>query len=260
MQYDPVKNNVMSLINKAPFVRKIFHFALDRLILRQMYVKNMIQLCYPKDSPIFLYDAGAGFCQFSDFVLSKWKNSQVVALDLKAEFLQSYKSYAYQKYGCRFQYVIGDLTEYITKDKCNLILAIDILEHIANDIKVLENFSVSLESGGKLIISTPSDTDVAARFTAEHVRPGYNIEDLKFKLQKAGFKIINVKHSYGFYGKLSWILSMKIPLTLLSISKIMFLILPVYYLILYPLIYVLMLIDCKAKNKSGSGLIVLAEK
>lgn len=260
MLYDPIKNKILSLVKTAPFLRKLFFFSLDRLLLRQMYVKNSIKSLYLSDYTLMLYDAGSGFCQYSDFVLSRWKKSEVFALDLKTDYLIDYNSYAISNYGNRFKYIAGDLTEYVTEEKYNLILAIDILEHIEDDIKVLQNFYQSLSLGGKLIVSSPSDTDEAAKFTSEHVRPGYSMDDIKMKLLKAGFRVIESKHSYGHWGKLSWLLSMKTPLSMLSLSKLFFVLLPIYYLIMYPLIYVLMIADYHTNNKQGTGIIIIAEK
>jgi hypothetical protein len=53
---------------------------------------------------------------------------------------------------------------------------------------------------------------------------------------------------------------MKKPLQLIAISKLMILLLPVYYIFTYPLAWLLMQVDIRMDNKSGNGLIVVAEK
>ncbi|MFO7660664.1 MAG: class I SAM-dependent methyltransferase, partial [Candidatus Cloacimonadaceae bacterium] len=155
----------------------MFFLLLDMLFLRQWYVKKQIRLLLKKNSSLRFYDAGAGFCQYSDYILTSYRNSSVLALDLKEDYLKEYAGYAEQKYPDRFSWICADLVEYIPSDRFNLIAAIDILEHIENDVKVLENFYQCLADGGKLIISTPSTLDETARFTAEHVRPGYAEEE-----------------------------------------------------------------------------------
>lgn len=260
MQYDPIKNKIASLIEIFPFLRKTFFTALDFILLRQWYVKKYIKKYYPPGAGIRFYDGGAGFCQYSDFILSGWKESTVFALDLKTDYVESYAHYATQYYGKRFRWTGGDLVTYQPVKKYNLIAAIDILEHIEDDRQVLANFFECLEPGGKLIISTPSDKDEAARFTAEHVRPGYDPDDLREKLLSAGFTIRDFIYSYGRWGKLSWILAMKVPLKMLSVSKGMAIALAIYYTALYPLIYLLMKLDMKANNRIGNGIIVVAER
>lgn len=260
MQYDPVKNVLMRSIKLLPGLRKVFFLFIDLLFLRQWYVKRAIRKTSKKDSGLRFYDAGAGFCQYSDYILSRYKNSSVLASDLKEDYLQDFAVYANHKYPERFAWICADLVEYIPEGKYDLIVAIDILEHIENDLQVLRNFHSCLVPGGKLIISTPSDQDEAAKFTAEHVRPGYSEQELKSKLTSTGFAINQFKHSYGKWGKLSWELAIKLPITMLSYSNLLLLVLPIYYLCLYPLIYMLMCLDINSYNKQGNGIIIIAEK
>lgn len=260
MHYDPIKDIVEAIMKRFPFVRKLFFLMLDLLFLRQWYVKRAIRKYFPKNQSIRFYDAGAGFCQYSDFILSNWIDSKVLALDLKSDYLNEYSKYALRNYNNRFEKVCEDLVTYTPDKSFNLILAIDILEHIVDDFQVLSNFNQCLDNYGKLIISTPSDKDFAADFVTEHVRSGYNKEDILYKLNQSGFQILSFKYSYGKLGKIAWVLSMKLPMLMLSISKYMVLVLAIYYLCLYPLIYLLMLIDINTDNKSGNGIIIVAEK
>jgi SAM-dependent methyltransferase len=260
MQYDPIKDILFRAVTRYPYLRKVFFFLLDRLFLRQWYVKKHITRLFAKHDKIDFYDAGAGFCQYSDFILSKYPGSHVLALDLKDKYLKNYAMYADKKFQGRFDWISEDLVTYVPDVESNLVIAIDILEHIENDVQALRNMYLALSGGGKLIISTPSETDEAARFTSEHVRPGYAMIDLIGKLKKTGFEILISEYSYGRWGKISWILGIKTPLLLVSYSKIMLLLLPIYYLCLYPIVYLLMLGDINGSNKTGNGIIVVAEK
>jgi hypothetical protein len=141
------------------------------------------------------------------------------------------------------------------------------MEHILEDEQVFRNFQASMKKGGMLLISTPSDqggSDVneedASSFIEEHVRNGYNSKEIEDKLYKAGFSEAEARYSYGGPGKLSWKLSMKYPIKMLGISKIFFLVLPFYYLIAYPVSFILNYIDVNSKHRTGTGLIVKAWK
>ncbi len=260
MKYDPVKNLVFSAVRSFPGLRKLFFKALDMLFLRQWYVKKKMALSFDMEQKINFYDAGAGFCQYSDYILKHWMHSKVFALDLKTDYLKDYAISAEQNYPQRFKWIEGDLVLYKPETKFNLVAAIDILEHIEDDKQVLKNFFDCMIPGGKLIISTPSNLDEAAKFTAEHVRPGYAPEELKSKLLQAGFIIESLEFSYGKLGKLSWLFAMKYPLTLLSHSKLLIVLLPIYYLLLYPFIFWLMKKDINSLNVKGNGLIAVAQK
>jgi SAM-dependent methyltransferase len=260
MQYDPIKDILFRAVTRYPYLRKVFFFLLDKLFLRQWYVKKHITRLMAKLDKIDFYDAGAGFCQYSDFVLSNYSDSHVLALDLKDDYLKDYAKYADEKFPGRFNWISEDLVTYKPGNIFNLVVAIDILEHIEDDVQAMKNMYLALSAGGKLIISTPSETDEAARFTSEHVRPGYAMKDLIGKLKQTGFEILISEYSYGRWGRISWKLGIKLPLLLVSYSKLLLLLLPIYYLCLYPIIYLLMLVDISSSNKTGNGIIIVAEK
>ena len=232
---------------------------MDMLLLRQWYVKREIKKYFPKDKPVRFYDAGAGFGQYSYFILKYFKNTKVHAVDLKTDYMDSFARYAVKHNLQDFTAQQADLTAYVPKDKFSLILAIDILEHIENDEQVLRNFRQVLDKNGKLIISSPSTFDESAKFTEEHVRPGYSKEEIISKLENAGFKIVSFDYSYGKWGHIAWLLSMKYPMNMLGKSKLFFLLLPIYYLLFYPLSALFMLCDLNMKIKTGTGIIVVAE-
>lgn len=254
MQYDPIKDIFNKAISFFPPFRRLFFGAMDLLLLRQRYVKKEIRK-YLNDGDLF-YDAGAGFCQYSDFVLKNYPKSKVFAVDLKDDYLREYSLHA----GDRFYFKHADLQEFIPKKKYKMAIAIDILEHILNDEAAISNIYQALAAGGTLIISSPSDLDEAARFTAEHVRPGYGKEELESKLGAAGFEIIDIYYSYGKYGALSWKILIQRPLKMLRVNKFFAFLLPFYYIIFYPIAELLMQIDIRLNNKSGNGLIAIARK
>ena len=53
---------------------------------------------------------------------------------------------------------------------------------------------------------------------------------------------------------------MKYPILLANISKVFLLVLPVYYLLVYPLCYFLNWADVKGTHATGTGLVVICKK
>jgi SAM-dependent methyltransferase len=160
-----------------------------------------------------------------------------------------------------------DLTELKEAESFNLILSVDVMEHIKEDELVFRNFCRALKPGGSLLISTPSDkggSDVHDEgdksFIEEHVRNGYGIGEISKKLETSGFKRINASYTYGTPGGISWHLSMKYPVEMLGISKLFFLVMPFYYLIIFPVALFLNFLDVSMIHKSGTGLLVIAGK
>ncbi|MDD3562381.1 MAG: class I SAM-dependent methyltransferase [Candidatus Cloacimonetes bacterium] len=254
MHYNPIKDSLAERIKLFPALRRLFYRALDLLLLRQRYVKAEIER-YFRDGMRF-YDAGAGFCQYSDFVLKNYPNSRVLATDLKTEYLRQYSFTS----GPRFSYMNGDLQVFRPKHQYDMAIAIDILEHIEDDVAVIKNIHSSLSNEGIFIISTPSRSDPAAHFTAEHVRPGYDKGELEKKLLDSGFEIVSSAYSYGFFGALSWRLMIKYPLMLWGKTKLWAPIIALWYFLLLPVSELLMRLDMLRTNSSGTGIIIVARK
>ncbi|MBT3755483.1 MAG: class I SAM-dependent methyltransferase [Candidatus Cloacimonetes bacterium] len=259
MQYDKVKDKLAKIIDKYSVFRKLFYLLLDMLLLRQWYVKREIKKYFTVGNSLRFYDAGAGFGQYSYFILKHFKKATIHAVDLKTDYMDSFAKYAKKIGWNSFTAKQADLVGYTPKESFDLIIAIDILEHIEDDEQVLRNFREVLDKGGKLIISSPSNFDESAKFTEEHVRPGYSKEEIYSKLERAGFSIRSFEYSYGKFGQIYWKLALKYPLSLISKSKILAILLPIYYIIFYPIAFSFMLLDYYNKNKIGTGIIVVAE-
>lgn len=269
MNYDPIKRSLGNVFNSSPVLRKLFYILLDILLLRAWHIKKQIRIwskSAPKDAQII--DAGAGFGQYVYFMSSLQSQWKITGIDLKSEQVADCNAFFTQiERNKQVLYVEGDLTSYIAEKPANLILCVDVMEHILEDVTVFKNFYASLQSGGMVLISTPSDQggsdvheDDDHSFVGEHVRDGYNIDEIKVKLQSAGFTSVESYYSYGTPGKISWKLSMKFPILMVNLTSISFLILPFYYLIVFPWCLVLNYFDLIGKHKSGTGLIVKAFK
>lgn len=273
MQYDPVKRQLGSVFNRSPFLRKVFYGMLDLLLLRAWHVHEelrgwvRLRRAQPDSTGVHIYDAGAGYGQYTYWLSGFNKGWRITALDVKEEQVADCNTFfqAIGRPNVRFE--VGDVTKYTNAGAFDLVVCVDVMEHILEDEAALRCYSTSLKPDGMLIISTPSDqggSDVhdegEGSFIEEHVRDGYNIEDLKAKCLRNGFNKVEARFSYGTPGKISWRLSMKWPLLMLNTSKLFFIILPFYYLIAYPIAYLLNWLDVSMTHATGTGLIVKAWK
>lgn len=268
MQYDPIKRSLGKVFNASPVLRKLFYRLLDLLLLRAWYIKKELRNWKASHPQANILDAGAGFGQYTFFMSGLNRNWNVTAVDVKDEQVEDCNQF-FKKIGRgeKVGFEVADLTRFERKDRFDLILSVDVMEHILDDRGVFRNFYASMKKGGLLLISTPSDQggsdvhdDDDHSFIDEHVRDGYNADDIRSKLQEAGFRDIQVAYTYGKPGQLSWKLSMKYPITILNASKLFFILLPFYYLLAYPLAFVLNYLDLSGKHPSGTGLMVKACK
>ncbi len=269
MKYDPIKRTLGKVFNTTPALRILFYKLLDLLLLRTWYVKRVLRK-WITDHPgeRMVLDAGSGFGQYTWFISGMSPFWKVVAVDVKEEQIVDCTRF-FERAGRRnVRFEMADLTTYVQNDTYDFILSVDVMEHIAEDEQVFTNLCRSMKSGGMLLISTPSDQggsdvhdhDEEESFIEEHVRDGYNLNDIQEKLKRAGFKKTEAYYSYGRPGQAAWRISMKYPIRMLNASKLLFIVLPVYYLLAFPVAYCLNHLDVRKKHTTGTGLVVKAWK
>lgn len=268
MHYDPIKRTLGGIFNQSPFLRKLFYRLLNLLLLRTWHIHKEIKKWFKSTSanPVIL-DAGSGYGQYSYYLSSLIPGCTILAVDVKQEQVEDCTHF-FEKIGRQnVKFELADLTTFQRENTFDLALSVDVMEHILEDVLVFKNIYASLKKGGMLLISTPSDQggsdvqgDGETSFIEEHVRNGYNIKEVEEKLKLAGFSKVEARYSYGTPGKISWNLSMKYPILLLGVSKVFFILLPFYYLLIYPLAFVLNYFDTKMTHPTGTGLIVKAWK
>ena len=269
MQYDPIKQSLGKVFNRTPVLRKLFYRLLDLLLLRSWHIRRELrQLSRSGFHPEHIADAGSGFGQYVYWLSNRYPEARITGLDIKQEQVDDCNQFfsAINRDG-RVRFTYADLTRLEEEKAWDLVLSVDVMEHIEDDRAVFRHLYRALKPGGYLLISTPSDqggSDVhhehEESFIDEHVRDGYGVKEIDEKLREAGFSDIRILYSYGRPGKISWKLSMKYPIVLANISKIFLLVLPLYYLLVYPFCYVLNRADVRGTHSTGTGLIVKCKK
>jgi SAM-dependent methyltransferase len=269
MEYDPIKKYLGRFFNRNKYLRILFYQLLDLLLLRAWYIRRELNRWKRTNpGPKEILDAGSGFGQYT-YRLAKLSGDYLVkAVDVKEEQIEDCNKFISKtRVAERVEFQVADLTTFSEENQFDLILSVDVMEHIEEDVPVFRNLCSSLVQGGMLLISTPSDQggsdaqhDEDHSFIGEHVRNGYGREEIGQKLIHAGFSSVETKYSYGRPGKISWKLSMKYPVLLLGISRFFIIFIPFYYLLVYPFCFLLNLLDVNMKHKTGTGLIVKALK
>jgi SAM-dependent methyltransferase len=269
LKYDPIKRSLGRVFNATPALRILFYKMLDLLLLRTWYVRRELRRwAAANPGPRRILDAGSGFGQYTWFISGLNRSWNVVAVDVKEEQIADCTGFFAKAGRTNVQFETADLTTFHRPETYDFILSVDVMEHILEDETVFRNFYHSLAAGGMLLVSTPSDqggSDVhdhegEESFIEEHVRDGYNITEIREKLSRAGFPKTEAYYSYGKPGQVAWRLSMQAPIRMLNTSKLFFILLPVYYLVAFPVSYCLNHMDVRRNHTTGTGLIVKAWK
>lgn len=269
MHYDPVKNIFAAVIRKMPVLRISFYKLLDLMFLRSWYVRRELRKIRAEYSgkDLAIYDAGSGYGQYTYFMASGMQPCGIYAVDIKEDWIADCREFYKNRPGEKVSFGVEDLTKINHTGKFDVIVCIDVMEHIHEDQTVFDNFYRALKPGGSVIINSPSiygGSDVHEEgeesFVGEHARDGYSHDELREKLGKSGFTKFSHRYTYGFWGDKAWRLGIKYPMLLLNVSKAFLVLLPFYYLLTFLFTYIMMEMDFNSDNKIGAGINFTAKK
>lgn len=162
-------------------------FAINRNKSVESLITSYFQL-NTADTAVKLLEFGAGRGEFIDRFRNK-KNVETYATDLDDEYYLklSQRHTAYR--------TLDDLPQPV-----NYIFAIDVLEHIEDDVAILKQMHHSLVKGGKILIYVPARQELYSPFDKQigHYRR-YGLNELKNKSLQAGFAIETLRY-HDFLG------------------------------------------------------------
>ena len=273
--YDPVKDRFAALIRRNRFLRGIFYQLLDLFFLRSWHVRSQLRMWYRDNAltvnragmTLKVLDAGCGFGQYDQFMLRALPGIRIDAVDIKEDYLDDCRYYFkkdIKRKDITFQNM--DLLHPSFDRSYNLVLCVDVMEHIDDDITVLRNMQKALKSGGHFLMHSPShlaedDADGDGSFVGEHARAGYSIDDITAKLKLAGLEPVEVRYTYGKSGHLAWEMLIKLPMLLIAkIGFVAVLLLPFWYAFTLIPGLILMKIDLHQNNTQGTGIMAYARK
>ncbi len=103
-----------------------------------------------------------------------------------------------------------DATQMSQREEFDVIGAFDVIEHIKDDDLVLSNLNRALKSGGRLFITVPQHRWLWSIIDekAGHFRR-YSLQELKKKVEKAGFKVEYSTSFVSFLVPLMWLSRLK---------------------------------------------------
>lgn len=223
--------------------------------IRNLYFEKILTSYRLENDIKSILDAGCGIGSYT-LLLAKWfKKANVIGGDIDKNKLQACKILADELGIKNVTFTHLDITKKQNATKYDLIINIDVLEHINHYELGLENFSNLMDKGGYLYIHAPQPNQkrifksLKNWHHEDHAHEGIIKNELEKKLKKLGFKIIASQETFGFFGKLSW------ELNHITLSKSF-----VLAGIIFPFLYILALLDLLWKNKNGLGIAVLAKK
>jgi len=193
-----IYNNNLNTAEKI-YIR-IFGVPINGLRIRARRILPLISNDYKN-----ILDAGCGPGVFSFAIAKKFPNSMITGYDINRALIKIDKDIAGKLALKNCSFEIKDICLINDKEKFDLILSIDNLEHIEDDENAMKKFYEALKKGGDLILHVPGLYRRWKLFgwsqnfyVAGHFRPGYTKEQIEQLAQKVGFKIGQIYYTYGW--------------------------------------------------------------
>lgn len=176
--------------------------------IKNWVIKKVLKDIYNLNSwnSLEILEIGAGGGIWTEFFLNK--NANVTCIDINEQILRGNA-----KLHPRAKFVLGDATDLKLNKKYDFVFAKDVIEHIENDEKFLNNMKFHLKDNGLIMINTQNSLSLNyliqggyhflkddknwCGWDQTHLR-FYNYKSLKRKLEAVGFKPIKWFGSYYF--------------------------------------------------------------
>lgn len=227
--------------------------------IRNARVINAVnRVTLPLDAKIL--DAGCGHGYASFWLAKHHPQYRIVASELDADYISAGNVIATKLKLTNLSFVKASVTQICDNSYYDLIINIDVLEHIQDDVAVLHLFYKALKPGGWLVLHLPYRHQLHRRFlpgftshiTPDHVRDEYTAEEISMRLRDSNFQIHYLKYGFGTFGELAF------EMNYLFWKKKYFRIISA--LIFHPLSVLLAYLDIRKDYDCGNSLIIIAQK
>lgn len=207
-----------------------------------------------------ILDAGSGPGVFAFELGRRFPQASVLAVDPLAETIGACEHIAKKNQTANMEFRQAVLDQIQEKSTFDLIVCIDILEHIEDDQAALHHLYTIAAPGGVVVMHVPAlyrrypvwkkrlNFDVPT-----HVRTGYEPRDIRQKVERAGFVILESGFTYGFWETLANNISYMITKAEMRNKSL--------YSLAFPVLNTISLLGARARpQKLGAGVFVVAEK
>lgn len=245
------------------FIYRIFGEYRFPLRLRNYYLCQSLPLNF---QPKNIWDAGCGRGHTTFSLAKLYPDSLVVGTDINSKAVELCSQILRQSQYRNVSFHKRDLIESDFKNAFDLIVLFEVLEHIEDYQAVIQKLNCALRPGGYLLLHTPAEGKYQAddfglrRFSRQpkmqpmqeqgqyHVRSGFQISDLISCMKQ---NCLDVELADYTFGNLAMLAHTAYEYTRSHTF---------YTLIIFPLLFILGIIDWHLPHREGGGILIRVQK
>lgn len=263
-----IEDTLSAVICRNYLYRKLFFGLANFISLKNRLLYREI-LLWAKNNPgtKHILDVGFGFGQHMEYLSSFRKKFNILGIENSHKLVADANHYFRQldrnNVFCKFD----DVQSFVQKDGFDLIICVNVLNYIEKDRETVKNLFESLKTNGELVIFNSNSEEMTKHYeTFDNIhsrnvfRNGYTMQELRLLLKEAGFVKIKYRYAYGKTGYLAWKLSTGAASKMIRWSKLLYILIPIYIILMLPIILLLNYFDMHVGHTTGKTLIVKAYK
>jgi 2-polyprenyl-3-methyl-5-hydroxy-6-metoxy-1,4-benzoquinol methylase len=155
-------------------------------------------------------DAGAGGGAYTMAMARRFSHLEIEGVELDPDKVAACEAERRAEGLANARFEVGDITRIGRPDRYDLIVSVDVLEHVEDDAAAFRSLLEAMRPGGLLLLHVPRANP--RRFLRvfeehhqdDHVREGYEPGQLAEALVAAGFDEVIVDRTFGTSGELAW--------------------------------------------------------
>ncbi len=233
--------------------------------LRSYHILRAVRSLGLFERPVHMLDAGCGRGDLALHLARRCPHWSITGVDADEGKVERAAQLA-RRCGLpnvRFQTGLLETLEF--DSQFDLIVSADVLEHIADDDRVIANLCRALRPNGYLLVTSPSIPQRAhlplVRWREKrigfhpsqygHVRQGYGPADLAEKFARSGAEIVSARFTFGFFGTLAFDLFFVIGDNRPN---------PLVFALIFPALMALAAADLYFPGQTGSAILAIARR
>jgi len=231
---------IIDSIEPTHYVRNFLVFSSIKKLSKKFKIKNICEI-----------GCGVGILSSK---LSK-NGFRVDAFDLDKNAIKLAKKYNKNK---NVNFFTKDILGYNTNKKYDMVLAVEVIEHIRDDVNAIKKIARILKKNGILLLTVPINEEYRTEFDdrSGHIRR-YEVRDLSNKLKNSGFRVIKTRY-FNFPLLWLWYFYVYLPFSNKK-SKSERKKLP-FYVNLLKILNKIFLIDLFFNSEKATNIMVIAQK
>lgn len=160
--------------------------------------------------PKRILDAGCGAGDYSFYLARRYPSAQVLGIDIREDFVERNRDTAQRLGIANARFETHDLANEPFEESFDLMVSIDVLEHVVPQDQAFGNLARALAEGGRAFLHVPVERERPVPFSErltdfhewgeeEHLADDLTADEFVAALSQAGFEILESHGTFGYY-------------------------------------------------------------